>query len=335
MKNIKKSIFIPIAIIAVFGILSITLISSCGAPSGSGTNLFSDRVGLLYVEGIIASGSSADNPFISTGVTSDGIVELIEQAIDDNHVKAIVVRVNSPGGSAAASDEIYHALKKFSDTGRPVVVSMADVAASGGYYISAAADKIYANPSTLTGSIGVIMQFMNYEGLFDMIGLSDNTLTAGEFKDIGSPTRPMTDDERGLLEDMLREVHGQFKQAVMDGRGIPEDEIDDIANGMIYTGTQAKDNGLVDEIGGLQDAIADAANMANLGDNPVVDKLGDVGFLQELLKQMGAVQRPASPIETISQALNPASNANNPLYAMWNVILLDPRLYGEGAGLKY
>ncbi len=327
----RKAIYIPLVITAIFAALVLGLVSSCAPPSG--TTIFGDRIGLLYIDGIIMSGRPMDSFFYSAGVTSDRIVEVVEQAIDDDGIKALVVRINSPGGSAAASQEIYDAFERFSATGRPIIVSMADVAASGGYYVAAPADEIYADPATLTGSIGVIMQFLNYEGLFEKIGLYDETLTAGEFKDIGSPTRPMTEEEREMLNDLVAQVHDQFKDAVMEARGFTRDEIDEIATGMIYSGEQALDLGLVDELGGLQDAIDRASDIAGLGDNPVIDELGKTGLLDQLMEDLGAVEAPPASLEgALGQVLG---SGRNPLYRMWSMILLDPRFVGEESGVRF
>jgi len=328
----RKAFLIPISIIAVFMALSITLVSSCAPPTSS--SMFGERIGLLYVEGVIMSGHQTDMFFGSGGATSDHIVQVIEQAIQDDSIKAIVVRINSPGGSAAASQEIFQAFKKFTATGRPLIVSMADYAASGGYYIAAPANEIFANPSTLTGSIGVIMQLMNYEGLYEIIGLDDTTIKSGEFKDIGSATRPMTAEEEILLQEMLDQTHQQFKDAVMEGRGFKEEDIEKIATGMIFNGQQAMENGLVDSLGGLQDAIDRAADLTGLAPDPQIDELGKVGLLDELLGELGAVQAPGGIAGDLSDALSPLTGAN-PFYRLWSMALLDTRLLGENAGVRY
>ena len=331
----RTAIYIPIVITIIFSALLLGLVSSCAPPSGS--NIFGDRIGLLYVEGVITSGQPADSFFITGGTTSDHIVEVVNQAIEDDGIKALVVRINSPGGSAAGSQEIFDAFKRFKDTGRPIIVSMADIAASGGYYIAAPATEIFANPATLTGSIGVIMQLMNYEGLYNLIGLSDTTIKSGEFKDIGNPTRPMTDEERSMLQTMTDQVHDQFRDAVMEGRGFSEEQILEISEGMIYNGEQALDLKLIDRLGGLQDAIDRASEIAGLGDHPVIDELGKTGLLDQLLQDMGASQSQA-PLNsnrlgaTLNDALNPAGN---PFYRLWSLILLDPRFLGENAGMQY
>jgi protease-4 len=317
-------------VVFIFVTLVLALIPSCSIPTIPG------RIALVRIDGIIMSGSSTDSMFFSAGTTSDHIVEVVNQAIDDPGIEAMVVRINSPGGSAAASQEIYDAFERFTETGRPLIASMADIAASGGYYVAAPADEIFANPATLTGSIGVVMQIMNYEGLYEMVGLTDETLTAGEFKDIGSATRPMTDEERAMLQGMIDEVHQQFKDAVVEGRDtITEENIDEIANGMIYNGSDAIDNGLVDKLGGMQDALDYAADQAGLGDNYVVDELGKVGLFDQFLEDMGAVQAPRGVAGDLAGALNPLRAGQNPFYRLWSIILLDPRFVGDNTGIQY
>jgi protease-4 len=331
----RRAVLLPLIITLLFAALSLGLIASCAMPA-TGRSIFGDRVGLLYIEGIIATGRQGDSFFYMGETTSDHISKVVKQAVDDKGVKALVVRVNSPGGSAAASQEIYNSLKKFRDTGRPVIVSMGDVAASGGYYIAAAASEIYANPATLTGSIGTIMSLVNYEGLYDLIGLQDRTITAGKYKDIGSPTRPMTSEERQILQGILDQVHGQFKTAVASGRAFDDQKIDEVATGMIFTGEQALANGLVDQLGGLEDAVARAGELAGLGRDPVVDELGKTGLLDQLLGDLGTLQSGHGGVAgKLGQALNPLNSTQNPFYRLWSLILLDPRLAGEEAGVRY
>lgn len=182
------------------------------------------------------------------------VVREIKDLVDDNSIKGIIIRVNSPGGSAAASDEIWKAIKEATET-KKVVVSMGDVAASGAYYISTAADYVVANPSTLTGSIGVIFESMEYSGLLSKVGISATTIKAGKNKDIGNPTRPMTDEEKQMLQGILNQVHEQFIARVAEGRGLPVEDVRKLATGMVYTGEQAVNNKLVDEVGGFDDAF--------------------------------------------------------------------------------
>ena len=188
---------------------------------------------------------------------------------DKKSIKALVVRIDSPGGAVAPSQEIYEAVKALRKT-KKVVCSLGDLAASGGYYIAAACEKIVANPGTLTGSIGVIMQFMNTKELYTWAKLDPFVLKAGKYKDVGSPLRPMTEEERALLQNMLDDVHKQFKDTVTEGRGFKPGYIDTYGDGRIFTGLQAKELGFVDELGGESVAIKLAADMAGIKGKPRV-----------------------------------------------------------------
>jgi len=212
-----------------------------------------EKVGVIKVEGPI--------------LVSDQIIEQIIDFRKDDSVKAIVLRVDSPGGGVGPSQEIHEEVVKAVAV-KPVVVSMGSVAASGGYYISAPASKILANPGTITGSIGVIMEFTNFEELLQKIGLKSQVVKSGDHKDLGSPVRPMTPADRKILQDMINDVHQQFVAAVATGRELPEEKVMKLADGRIYTGRQAKDLGLVDELGNLQDAIMTAAKLAGIEDEP-------------------------------------------------------------------
>jgi protease IV len=333
----RRALLVPIIIVLIFAGLSLGLLASCSMPNGV-ASLTGDRVGLLYMEGLIQSGRPGGFSFTSaTGTMSDQIVEVIQQAIDNKSIKAMVIRVNSPGGSSAASDEIYKAVKRFRDSGRPVIVSMADVAASGGYYVSCAANEIYANPSTLTGSIGVAMPLAGYQGLYKLIGLEDRTLSAGKFKEIGSPTRPMTDEEKTLLQTMINQVYDQFWAVVASERGYKDDQRLDIAEGKIYNGEQAKDVGLIDALGGLHDAVARAGTLAGLGEKPVVEELGKTGLLDQLLGTSSTTSRShVGPVgDALNTAINPLKAGENPIYRLWQFLLVAPDLMGEQAGIQY
>ncbi|HOO55419.1 MAG TPA: signal peptide peptidase SppA [bacterium] len=217
-----------------------------------------DFIGVIYISGIIHSGKSSPGGFMgdrSSG--SDTLVRIIDKARENDKCRALLLRVNSPGGSAAGSQEIFSALKRFKEEGdKPVIVSMGDIAASGGYYISAAADTVFANPATLTGSIGVIMNMINYEELFEKLGMKSNAIKSGKHKDIGSPYREMSEEERAILQSTVDNVHMQFVSAVARGRGLEIEEVIKIADGSIFTGEQALELKLVDQVGGMYDAIA-------------------------------------------------------------------------------
>lgn len=263
----------------------ITVGAWLAAPTwlGTGSQGGRARVALVHVEGTIVG--SAGGGSLLTGESLASSVTLCDRlyrARDDSSVKAVVVRINSPGGSAAASDEIYRAIEDLCET-KKVVVSMGDVAASGGYYIAAAADHVVANGATLTGSIGVIFSLINWEEAAAKLGIEDVTLTAGQHKDIGSPWREMTENERALLSELMTEVHEQFIAAVAAGReNLTEDEVREIATGMIFTGERALALGLVDELGGLRQAEDRARELAGLPEDTPVEQYREQSLLDEL-----------------------------------------------------
>ena len=220
-----------------------------GLPGGQ-------KVAIVEIEGTIID-------------TSDVVRELRED-LDNSAVRAVVVRINSPGGVVGPTQEVYGELRRLRKAGKPVVASLGAVAASGGYYIAAAANRIYANPGTLTGSIGVIMQLANVEGLFKKIGVDYVVVKAGAHKDIGNPSRPMTPEERRILQALLDDVHAQFIDAVADGRHLERRAVVAFADGRIFSGAQAKSLHMVDALGGLEDAVEGAAELAGLPPHPRV-----------------------------------------------------------------
>ena len=224
-----------------------------------------EKIGLIRVEGTITD--------------SDGIIQALKQFTDDPSIKAIVMRVDSPGGGVAPSQEIYEEVKK-AVAKKYIIVSMGSLAASGGYYISVPATKIFANPGTITGSIGVIMEVPNVQGLLNKIGVKAEVIKSGKNKDIGSYFKSMTGEQRRILQDALDNVHGQFIQAVAAGRKMPVDVIKQLADGRIFTGQQAKKLGLVDELGDLEDAINAAKTMAGIKGKPeIVEKKKSKGLI--------------------------------------------------------
>ncbi len=182
---------------------------------------------------------------------------------ENEHVKAILLRIDSPGGGVGPSQEIYREVQKTIDS-KKVIVSMGGVAASGGYYIASAADGIVANPGTITGSIGVIMGFTNFEELMRKIGLSPVVVKSGTYKDMGSPARPMTEPERKLLEEVIMQIHGQFVDAIANGRKIPREKVAAVADGRIFSGQEAVDLGLVDRLGNFEDALQWAGELGGI-----------------------------------------------------------------------
>lgn len=212
-----------------------------------------EGVGLVELNGVI--------------MDSKKILKTIDKFEESPEVKAIVVRINSPGGAVAPSQEIFEALKKSS---KPVVASMSSVAASGGYYVAVAAKKIFANPGTITGSIGVIMEFANLEKLYEWAKIKRYVIKTGKYKDAGSEFREMAADEKALLQGMVDDVLLQFKTAVADGRKLTLEEVTKVADGRIFSGAQAKEAKLVDALGTLDDAILEAGKMAKINGKPKV-----------------------------------------------------------------
>ena len=200
------------------------------------------------------------------------IKEELTKAAEDNKVQAVVLRINSPGGTVTASDIIYHEIRAFKEKRKiPVIASIMDVGASGGYYVAAAADKIVAHPSSVTGSLGVIMLTVNARGLLDKIGVEANAVTSGPKKDMGSPFRAMTEEERTIFQAVINAFYDQFLAVVKNGRrNLTPDQVRKLADGRIYTGEQARDLGLVDSVGYLDDAIGLAKQKAGLTEATVV-----------------------------------------------------------------
>ena len=216
-----------------------------------------DRVAIIRIEGVILDAQST--------------ISELKQYSENPLVKAIVLRIDSPGGGVVPSQEIHDAVKRVKNkSNKAVIASMGTVAASGGYYIAAATDRIIANPGTLTGSIGVIMEMANFEGLMKKVGVEGVVIKSGRFKDVGSPLRKMSDEERKLLQSVMDDVHHQFIQAVDDGRALEVSDVEPLADGRIYTGRQAKEARLVDELGDLDDAIHIAADIAGMEGEPKV-----------------------------------------------------------------
>lgn len=214
-----------------------------------------ERVAVLPISGLITE--------------SEQTIEQLKKFAKDDSVKAIVLRINTPGGGVGPSQEIHEEVRKVREK-KIIVASMGSLAASGGYYIACAAEKIYANPGTITGSIGVIMQFVNVKDLIEKIGVKGLVVKSGDFKDIGSPVREMSPEERKLLQAVIDNVHSQFVNAVAEGRGMDRKDVLSIADGRIFSGEQAKTLGLIDMLGNQEDAVAEAGRMAKIVGEPRV-----------------------------------------------------------------
>ncbi|MDH5173940.1 MAG: signal peptide peptidase SppA [Elusimicrobiota bacterium] len=204
---------------------------------------------------------------------ADRVTSELRKISEIANIKAVVLRINSPGGSVGAVQEIYEEVNRLKEKGKKVVVSMGDVGASGAYYVACAADKIVANPGTITGSIGVLMSLGNMEELFRKVGIKVEVIKRGKHKDIGSLSREMTPEERKLLQGVIDDAYDQFLQAVMEGRNLKKREAEKIAQGQVFTGRQAKNLGLIDEIGNFQDAVRLAGKLAGIPGEPKVIEL--------------------------------------------------------------
>ena len=227
----------------------------------------SSSVAVIELTGAIRD---ATGDTVSSSRGSRPVLEHLANAREDRRVAAVALRINSGGGSAAFSQEIHRAIQKLREAGKPVVVSMGDTAASGAYYVSVAADRILANPATITGSIGVYIQYLNAAELAENYGVEYVTVKTGPYKDVGNPTKPLTDDQRAVLQMVVDNTLDQFVAAVAEGRGLADEDVRQVADGRILTGAQAKNLGLVDDFGGLEDAIRLAADLAGIEGEPSI-----------------------------------------------------------------
>jgi protease-4 len=244
------------------------LISFFGGSFGRTSYNAGDSVYEIRLEGVI-SGEQYSGLLGGQTVTPEYIIGQLDAAESNPSVKAILIRVNSPGGSPSASQEIYEEIRKIE---KPVVVSVSETCASGAYYISCAADKIIANRSSSVGSIGVIMQIPNYEDLYEKLGIKYTTIKQGKYKDIGSTDRPITAEEKKLLEAQVKEIYKQFISDVAEARNMEISEVEELATGWVFLGTEALDLGLIDGIGNYKDAIDIAAKLGGIEGEPVVIK---------------------------------------------------------------
>jgi len=250
----RKRILIGLGVMAALLIFFLSVLFFIGRYIGRpGRFAFGEKIAIVEIKGVITQ--------------SSGIIEEINEYQEDEGVKAIILRIDSPGGGVGPAQEIHREILKVKSK-KKVITSMGSVAASGGYYIACASDLIIANPGTITGSIGVLMEFANIEELFKKIGIKGVVLKSGEHKDIGSPFREMTQEERKIVQGVIDNVHQQFIQAVAEGRKMDRAKVMQVADGRILTGEQAKQIGLVDQIGNLQDAIDIVAKMVGIEGKP-------------------------------------------------------------------
>jgi len=284
-------------------IVAVVLILASGRPTapavyaeeyvaGDGAS----RIAVVPVEGTIAP---ADNTVggIQPTTTPEGLADALRQAAQDTSVVAVVIEVNSPGGGVTASDEMHQSILDFREnTGKPVVVSMGDTAASGGYYIATAADRIVANETTLTGSLGVIIPLNNYAEAADKYGIKQVVIKSGKYKDMGSAFREMTPDEREIFQSIVDQDYSEFVDVISEGREIPEDRVREIADGRIYSGIQARDLGLVDSFGNLDEASATAGRLAGTKDTTVIRYVQEPTLTETLLARLAPQEPQAQQI---------------------------------------
>ncbi len=258
----KKGCIFFLGLISLVILISLVLTLTRKVPIG-------EKIGLIRVEGVI--------------LDSRGVIEQLKEYSKNSSIKAIVLRVDSPGGGVAPAQEIYEEVKKIKAK-KKVVVSMGSMAASGGYYIASPADRIVANPGTLTGSIGVIMEIPNFEGLMKKIGVKTEVIKSGKHKDLASAFRTMGEEERKILQAALDDVHNQFIQAVSEGRNMKIEDIRRLADGRVFTGRKAKELGLVDELGNLEYTIKLAAELSGIKGEPDVVEEKEKFNIFELLQ---------------------------------------------------
>ena len=250
-----------------------------------------DKVVVVPIEGVIAPADDTLGGVLPTS-TPEGLTDALRQAGSDPSVVAVVLEIDSPGGGVTASDEMHQSVLDFEEnTGEPVVVSMQDVTASGGYYISTAADRIVANKTTLTGSLGVIFEITNFAEAADKYGIKQVVIKSGKYKDMGSAFREMTPEERDILQSFVDALYAQFVDVISEGRDIPKDRVREIADGRVYSGLQAKKLGLIDSFGGLDQASAIAGNLAGTSDTSVVRYVQQPSFTDTLLARL-ALEKP-------------------------------------------
>jgi protease-4 len=281
-----------VLVVFVVTIWLLIAVTDDGLPGGA-------KVAVVEVEGIIGGDAAR-------GLDTDGVIRVLGEYRDDPAVRAVVLRINSPGGVVAPTQEIFTAVRRLREAKKPVVASLGSVAASGGYYVAVAADRIYASPGTLTGSIGVVMQLANLEGLLKKVGVEYVVVKAGAYKDVGNMARAMTPEERRILQSLLDDVYDQFISAVAEGRGLDPQAVRAFAEGRIYSGRQAQSLKMVDDLGGLEDAIEAAAKMAGLPAKPKVIYPRRRFSLRELLRNelgLGPVSRILPSLETLRTPL--------------------------------
>lgn len=311
----RKTVYWIIGIVLVVlllcgGFIGLGLLVANGI--GSGGMSFGDAVAIVRVEGVIVPGEAPPPSLFGANAGaafSKTIVDQLKRANENSRVKAVILAVDSPGGSVFASDEIVQQIKKMD---KPIITSMGSLAASGGYYVSAPTDEIWASPHTLTCSIGVISQFLNVEEFAKEWGITAVTIKSGRFKDTGNPFREFTEDDRALWQDLIDEAYAAFVKIVAEGRGMTEEQVRTVADGRICSGQQAKAMGLIDSLGYLPDVIDRAAELGGIEGEP---RLIEYNREMGLFETLGSTFHQPSPLEQLEQLLH--FNAGSPLMYLY------------------
>jgi protease-4 len=252
----RHPVILGITLLVFIGVVAIVAMYGLGLFGGDGRSFnLREKVGIIPIEGIIGD--------------SEELIEQINAFADDRGIRAVVLRIDSPGGGVVPSQEIYQAVRELKKK-KKVVASMGSVAASGGYLIAVAADRIVANPGSITGSISAVMHYANVEELMKKVGVRSSVVKSGKFKDIGSPAREMTAEERSLIQAIVDDIYDQFVRTIAENRKLPLPRIFELADGRIFSGRQAKDLGLVDDLGGLQDAVLLAGKLSGMEGIPEI-----------------------------------------------------------------
>lgn len=273
-----------------------------------------ERIAVVTVDGAIMN--SPQSSMLGAGYDHKATLAALDDILEDDTIKGVLLKVNSPGGGVYESAELHKRLDALKAHKKKLYVSMGNTAASGGYYISAPADKIYAAPSTLTGSIGVIMGGNNVSGLMEKLGVQNQAIKSAAHKDIGSSTRPMTDEERAILQGVIDDMYGEFLQVVSKGRGMSVDQVRPLADGSVFTGNQAKAKGLVDEIGYEDDALSALKKDLKLDTPQVFEFSNDFGsaFLSGLFSSKFAAPPVTEEQVAAKLLLESFSGASRPMY---------------------
>lgn len=281
------------AVVVVMGLILLAALVELFQPVLPGASVAArvPVVAVVRIEGTLVTGLGTESALFETIAGADDIVETLAGLRTNPAVRAVVLRINSPGGTAPAAQEIAGEVAALRESGRIVVASMADMATSGAYWVASASDHIVADPGTLTGSIGVIWVTVNYEELYRKLGISYEVFTSGRFKDMGSSVRPMTDEEREIFGSIIEDIYGQFVDAVAAGRGLDCETVLALADGRMFTGAQALAAGLVDSLGGLRAAVETAADLAGVADSYQVEEFGRKTFWQMILGEVQAIAR--------------------------------------------